>query len=81
MSLKSPYGEFSKLPELEMHKKVAHGERPLLDAIDGKPTRVPRDLRAALRDRLLLLELVVRELGDAADEVVDVADPERHDRR
>lgn len=43
VSLRPPHEE---MPELELHKKVSHGDRPLLDAIDGKPARVPRELRA-----------------------------------
>jgi eukaryotic-like serine/threonine-protein kinase len=46
VSLKPAYGMYGEMPEAEVHKKVSLGDRPLLDAIDGKPARVPRELRA-----------------------------------
>ncbi len=46
ISLRPAYGTVGEVPDAEVHKRVAHGDRPLLEMIDGKPARVPRELRA-----------------------------------
>jgi len=48
VSLRPVYANLGDITELELQKKVAHGIRPLLEAIDGRPTRVPRELRAII---------------------------------